>query len=234
MREQNASSVREPSVRGFRSQTRKHSSSPDNPFVELSLRFVDRSIRRKRSVEPSQILPLQVERDNRDSRFPFTIHEGIHNWILRFPENSIVDKGNNNSRIFTSTIFITFVSLENGSSPNVYVRRSQLIDWIEYRGETNIDVNKFAYGLSRKDTRGIRRTTESNRVSKNPMSYALSVIFEKLLSARRYLRNTNTVTKINICYFFLFPKRQSWSPWLATLGDTFFSPLYNYSIPKVL
>ena len=79
MREQNASSVREPSVRGFRSQTRKHSSSPDNPFVELSLRFVDRSIRRKRSVEPSQILPLQVERDNRDSRFPFTIHEGIHN-----------------------------------------------------------------------------------------------------------------------------------------------------------
>lgn len=164
MREQNASSVREPSVRGFRSQTRKHSSSPDNPFVELSLRFVDRSIRRKRSVEPSQILPLQVERDNRDSRFPFTIHGGIHNWILRFPENSIVDKGNNNSRIFTSTIFITFVSLENGSSPNVYVRRSQLIDWIEYRGETNIDVNKFAYGLSRKDTRGIRRTWSDNRV----------------------------------------------------------------------
>lgn len=56
------------------------------------------------------------------------------------------------------------------------------------------------------------------------MTYALNVIFEKLLlsRARRYLRNTNTVTEINICSLFLLFSETKLITLISYSGDTFF------------
>lgn len=168
-----ASSVRDPSVRGFRLRARKRPPLPwpaDNPSSSFhSASSIDRSIRGKpiRGAEPNfayRHVPLVEGQLIHDS--PSRSRGGTIQSALPRIRSSLLIREQRLAH-FHSTIFIArFVrslKMATFTFDLLIDRNYRLIERINHRGKTNIGLNRTLYARI-KDARGIRATWSDNRV----------------------------------------------------------------------